>query len=92
MKAIGDTITKAIGDRFKEEVTGLDTPTFLADMYARWTLDCLIEIAHAVSIDYFSSPEYYQGEDTPDEIVDLCGGFPKGDQRHLMAGAIFVWR
>lgn len=95
MKAIGDPITKAIADTFREAVTGLDTPTFLADMYARWTLDCLIEIAHAVSIDYFSSPEYYQGEDTPDDIVTLwlaygsAVGLPRGAQRHLMAAAIF---
>jgi len=38
---------------------------FLGDMYARWTLECLIEIAHAISIDYFSNPEFYQGEDVP---------------------------
>ena len=86
---------KALEDTFKEEITGFDTPTFLGDMYARWTLDCLIEIAHAVSIDYFSSPEYYQGEDTPNNIVDLwlaygsAEGFPKADQRHLMAAAVF---
>jgi hypothetical protein len=67
---------------------------FLAGMYARWTLDCLIEIAHAISIDYFSSPEFYQG-DAPDNIVDLwlsygsVKNFPDKDQRHILAGAIF---
>jgi hypothetical protein len=63
-------------------------------MYARWTLDCLVEIAHAISIDYFSNPEFYQGEDTPDKIVDLSlsygsvKNFPDKDQRHILAGAI----
>jgi hypothetical protein len=66
----------------------------LADMYARWTLDCLVEIAHAISIDYFSNPEFYQGEDTPDGIEDLWAsyGFIKNvankEQRNVLAGAI----
>jgi hypothetical protein len=69
--------------------------TFLGDMYARWTLDCLVEIAHAIAIDYFSSPEFYQGSDTPDEIVDLwlsygsVKSFPNKAQRHILAAAIF---
>lgn len=68
---------------------------FLGDMYARWTLDCLTEIAHAISDDYFSSPEFYQGEDAPDDIVDLwlsygsVKDFPNKDQRLTLAGAIF---
>jgi hypothetical protein len=67
---------------------------FLGDMYARWTLDCLVEIAHAVSIDYFSGPEFYQGEDAPDSIVDLwlsygsVKNFANKAQRHTLAGAI----
>jgi len=69
-------------------------PNFLADLYARWTLDCLVEIAHAISIDYFSSPEFYQGDDTPDKIVDLwisygsVKDFAAKEQRHTLAGAI----
>jgi hypothetical protein len=68
---------------------------FLGDMYARWTLDCLVEIAHAISIDYFSGPEYYQGEDAPDDIVDLwlsygsVRNFPNKTQRHILAAPIF---
>jgi hypothetical protein len=69
--------------------------TFLGEMYARWTLDSLVEIAHAIAIDYFSSPEFYQGDDVPDEILDLwlsygslkC--FPNKDQRRILAAAIF---
>lgn len=68
---------------------------FLGDMYARWTLDCLSEIAHAISDDYFSNPEFYQGLDAPDDIVDLwlsygaIKNFPNKIQRLTLAGAIF---
>lgn len=63
-------------------------------MYARWTLDCLVEIAHAISKDYFSAPEFYQG-DAPGDIVDLwlsyghVKNFPDKAQRYVLAGAIF---
>ena len=75
--------------------TEKNAASFLGDMYARWTLDCLVEIAHAISIDYFSNPEFYQGDDTPDHIVDLwlsygsVKNFPNKDQRAILAGAIF---
>jgi hypothetical protein len=68
---------------------------FLGNMYARWTLDCLVEISRAISIDYFSFPEFYQGNDAPDNIVELwlsygsVKNFPNKDQRHVLAGAIF---
>jgi hypothetical protein len=71
------------------------TATFLGDMYARWTLDCLTEIAHTISDDYFSSPEFFQGNDAPDDIVDLwisygtAKNFPNRDQRYTLAGSIF---
>jgi hypothetical protein len=65
---------------------------FLAGMYARWTLDCLVEIAHAITIDYFSSPEFYLG-DAPEEIgafwLSYGSLLPNKDQRHILAGAIF---
>src|SRR5262245_47069076 len=72
----------------------IPTAALIADLYARWTLDCLVEIAHAISIDYFSSPEFYQGEDTPDSIEDLWASygyikdFANKDQRTILAGAI----
>jgi hypothetical protein len=68
---------------------------FLGDMYARWTLDCLVEIAHAISIEYFSGPEFFQGEDAPDNIADLWLSYgsvknlANKDQRHVLAGPIF---
>lgn len=75
-------------------VSPAETGPFLDDMYARWTLDCLVEIAHAVSIDYFSNPEFYQGDDTPAIIADLWASygsnkhFANRDQRNVLAGAI----
>src|ERR1700743_1748010 len=71
------------------------TYAFLGDMYARWTLDCIVEIAHAVSEDYFSSPEFYQGPDAPDDLIDLwlsygsVKNFPDRTQRLTLAGSIF---
>jgi hypothetical protein len=71
------------------------TAAFLGDMYARWTLDCLTEIAHTISDDYFSNPEFFQGADAPDNIVDLwmsygsVKDFPNRDQRFTLAGSIF---
>jgi hypothetical protein len=72
----------------------IDLAELIADLYARWTLDCLVEIAHAVSIDYFSYPEFYKGDDTPDSIEDLWASygsvknFANKDQRTVLAGAI----
>lgn len=78
-----------------EKHESLRVAVFLGDMYGRWTLDCLVEIAHAIAIDFFSSPEFYQGDDTPEKIVDLWLSYgsvknlPNKEQRHILAGAIF---
>jgi hypothetical protein len=48
---------------------------FIGDMYARWTLEDVIEIAHAVSMDYVARPEFYHGSDVPDNIVDLRSSY-----------------
>jgi len=79
----------------RDQSTAQTAGAFLGDMYARWTLDCLVELAHAISDDYFSSPEFYQGVAAPDDIIDLwlsygaAKNFPNKDQRHTLAGAIF---
>jgi len=52
----------------------------LGDLYARWTLDCLIEIAHAVSLDFVAQPNRYRGSDVPENIVDLRSSY--GYQRN----------
>ena len=40
----------------------------VANMYARSTLDVVIEIARAVSLDYIARPDFYRGA-VPDSIV-----------------------
>jgi len=62
----------------------------LGDLYARWTLDSLIEIAHSVSRDYVARPDFYRGGDVPDKIVDLeisygyLRNYPNKDQRSTL--------
>jgi hypothetical protein len=78
----------------KMAVPAVPPAHFLGDFYSRWCLDCLVEIARAVSADYFANPEYYQGDDAPDEMVDMwisygcVPSFPNTDQRNTMAAAI----
>jgi hypothetical protein len=65
------------------------------DIYARWTLDCIIEYAYAVSNDFIAKPHLYQREDIPDVIVDLrmaygmSRNFPNMSQRQFMLTPIF---
>ena len=44
---------------------------FAANVYTRWVLDALVEIAYAISVDFVNRPQLYQGPDIPDFIVDL---------------------
>jgi len=46
-------------------------------MYKRWTLDCIVEIAHAVSLDFSNRPELYQriNDDTAAELTGLQGSW-----------------
>jgi hypothetical protein len=46
----------------------------VGDMYARWTLDCVVEIAYQVSLDFVGRPEFYKSNITADvgaQIVRL---------------------
>lgn len=64
-------------------------------MYARWTLDGVIEIAHAVSADYVARPEFYRGLGVPDNIADLRSSygylrnFPNKTQRSELNTPVF---
>jgi hypothetical protein len=68
---------------------------FIGDMYARWALDDVIEIAHAVSMDYVARPGFYHGSHVPDNIVDLRSSYgylrnyPNRAQRHDICGPVF---
>src|SRR5262245_44613190 len=67
----------------------------IGDLYSRWTLDCLIEIAHAVAIDYVARPEFYRGSGVPDNITDLWSSYgyqrnyPNRSQRSDLNGPVF---
>jgi hypothetical protein len=72
-----------------------DFPALLGDLYARWTLDCLIEIGYAISLDFVARPQLYQGDDIPDGIVGLRASygsnadFANAAQRQAMMAPIF---
>jgi hypothetical protein len=66
----------------------------VGDMYSRWTLDAVVEIAHAVSLDYVARPDFYRGP-VPDKIVDLLSSwgysrnYPDKHQRSRMNFPVF---
>jgi len=39
----------------------------IADMYGRWTLDCVVELAQAIAIDFVNRPRQYK--DVPEEVA-----------------------
>jgi hypothetical protein len=45
-------------------------PSLIGDLYARWTLDGLVEMAYAISIDVINRPAAYRGS-LPSEIISL---------------------
>ncbi|SRR5713101_3974916 len=55
----------------KEIQTADDFSALIGDLYARWTLDCLVEIGYAISVDFVSRPQLYQSDDIPEAIVGL---------------------
>jgi hypothetical protein len=67
----------------------------LGHLYAIWTLDCLIEIGYAVSVDFITRPQLYLSDDIPDDIVDLrmsygtAAPFPNTAQRQALMMPIF---
>ncbi len=46
-------------------------------MYKRWTLDCVVTFAHAVSLDFSNRPELYQqvADDTATNLTDLQSNY-----------------
>ena len=72
-----------------------DFPSLIGELYARWTLDCLIEIGYAVSMDFVARPQLYLSDDVPESIVDLRMSygtdptFPNTAQRQMMLTPVF---
>jgi len=67
----------------------------ISRLYALWTLDGLMEIGYAVSVDLIARPQLYLSDDIPDAIVDLRMSwgtdvrFPTTTQRQAMMLPIF---
>jgi hypothetical protein len=76
-------------------IESTDYPAFVGDIYARWTLDCLVEIGYAISLDFVNRPQLYLGDDIPDSIVKLRISYgddpslPNTAQRQAMLLPIF---
>jgi hypothetical protein len=72
-----------------------DFSTFIGDVYARWTLDCLVEIGYAIAVDFVNRPQLYQSDVIPDNIVRLrmsygtTPAFPNAAQRQGIMAPIF---
>jgi hypothetical protein len=70
-------------------------PALVGELYATWTLDCLIEIGYAVSADFVARPQLYLSDDVPESIVDLRMSygtnprFPNTAQRQMMLSPVF---
>lgn len=79
----------------KEIQSAGDFSALIADLYARWTLDCLVEIGYAISVDFISRPQLYQGDDIPEAIVGLRMSYgtsadsANAAQRQAMMAPIF---
>lgn len=64
------------------------------DLYARWTLDCVVDIAYAVSRDFVARPEFYKRGEVSDGIVDLrmeygtSSELPNPSQRQEIASPV----
>jgi hypothetical protein len=67
----------------------------VSDMYARWVLDCVVEVAYAVSRDFAARPDCYQSPDLQDEVVDFRSSygytraFPNKAQRQDLNSPVF---
>lgn len=69
----------------------------IAEMYALCTLDCVIEAAHAVALDFVNRPRHYKK--TPDNITEILGDlkartgtdpkWPNTAQRAAIYGGFF---
>ena len=66
-------------------------------LYKRWTLDCVVNIAYAVSLDFSQRPELYQvvGNETADKLTELQSNFgfeanfPNMNTRQMLMNPIF---
>jgi hypothetical protein len=77
--------------------TAINNPfsTLIGRLYALWSLDCLIDIGYAISVDFVARPQLYLSDDIPDAIVQLrtsygmTANFPNTAQRQMMMAPLF---
>jgi hypothetical protein len=78
-----------------EPAGSINFPDLFAGIYARWTLDCLVEIGYAVALDFVARPQLYVDFKIPDLIVDLRMSygahkhFPNSAQRQALMVPVF---
>src|SRR5215510_251623 len=79
---------------------GVQPPSFgkrLGLIYEKWTLDCVVTIAHAVAWDFSDNPQLYRqvADATADKLTDLQADyglqatFPGMDTRQRLMKPIF---
>src|SRR5258705_2014592 len=56
-------------------------PALVGELYSRWTLDVLVELAYAVSLDFVARPQHYVSADIPDVVSDLRVAY--GTDKHF---------
>src|SRR5437773_4292122 len=86
-------VTRAVNNASTRPPTGQQ----LGLMYKRWTLDCVVNIAYAVSLDFSQRPELYQevGNATADKLTQLQSdvgyeaNFPNVNTRQILMSPIF---
>jgi len=72
-----------------------DLSALISRLYAEWSLDCLVEIGYAISVDFVTRPQLYLSDDIPDRIVQLRTSygtdaqFPNTAQRQAIMAPIF---
>jgi hypothetical protein len=82
-------------DEFVANIEIQSYAALVGDLYARWTLDSVVEIANAVSKDFIARPEFYRTGQVPDEIVDMriaygyTANFPNRAQRQEINAPVF---
>src|SRR5215475_10856195 len=93
--ASGLVMATAAAHHVARSSTSEDFPALIGDLYAIWTLDCLIEIGYAVSVDFITRPQLYLSDDIPDATMELrssygtTAAFPDTAQRQAMMLPVF---
>lgn len=55
-------------------------PSLIAEMYGRWTLDCIVELANAVALDFVTRPRHYRP--VPESVAGTLAQFKSLTGKH----------